>query len=49
MTVRGVEGTLFSNDESSRSLLVWQEGELSFMVGGDVSPEQATAIAESLQ
>lgn len=47
--VRGVEGTLFTNEEASRSLLIWQEGELSFMVGGDVSPEQATAIAESLR
>jgi outer membrane lipoprotein-sorting protein len=49
VTVRGAEGTLFTNEEASRSLLVWQEGELFFMVGGDVSPEQATAIAESLQ
>lgn len=49
VTVRGVEGTLFTNDEASRSLLVWQDGELFFMVGGDVSPEQATLIAESLQ
>jgi outer membrane lipoprotein-sorting protein len=47
--VRGVEGTLFTNDEGERSLLVWREGELLFMVGGDVSPEQAIAIAESLQ
>ena len=29
--------------------LVWQDGDLFFMVGGDVSPEQATAIAESLR
>jgi outer membrane lipoprotein-sorting protein len=49
VVVRGLEGTIFTNDEANRSLLVWQEGELFFMVGGDVSPEQALAIAESLQ
>lgn len=49
VTVRGVEGTLFTNDEGSRSLLVWNEGELFYLVGGDLAPDQATAIAESLQ
>lgn len=49
VTVRGVEGTLFTNDDASRSLLVWSEGELFYLVGGDLGPEQVAAIAESLQ
>ncbi len=49
VTVRGVEGTLFSNDDGSRSLLAWSEGELFYLVGGDLGPDQALAIAESLQ
>jgi hypothetical protein len=49
VTVRGVEGTLFTNDEGNRSLLVWREGELFYLVGGDLGPDQVTAIAESLQ
>ncbi len=47
--VRGVEGTMFANDEGSRTLLTWQEGEMRFLIGGDLSPEQALMIAESLQ
>jgi hypothetical protein len=47
--VRGVEGTLFTNSESNRTLLTWQEGEMTFLIGGDLSPEQALAVAESLQ
>ncbi|MFN2221968.1 MAG: hypothetical protein ACK2UH_05420 [Candidatus Promineifilaceae bacterium] len=49
VTVRGVEGTLFTNDDGSRSLLVWSEGEIFYLVGGDLGPDQVTAIAESLQ
>jgi outer membrane lipoprotein-sorting protein len=49
VTVRGVEGTLFTNDEGSRSLLVWSEGELFYLVSGDLAPDQALTIAESLQ
>lgn len=49
VTVRGVEGTLFTNDEGTRSLLTWQENGVTFLIGGDVSAEQALAIAESLE
>jgi hypothetical protein len=49
VTVRGVEGTLFTNDDASRSLLVWNEGDIFYIVGGDLDPEQVAAIAESLQ
>jgi hypothetical protein len=40
---------LFTNDDGSRSLLVWSEGEIFYLVGGDLGPDQVTAIAESLQ
>ncbi|UCG23260.1 MAG: hypothetical protein JSW55_14030 [Chloroflexota bacterium] len=49
VTVRGVEGTLHVNDEATRSLLVWQEEGGYLLVGGDLSPEQALAVADSLQ
>jgi outer membrane lipoprotein-sorting protein len=47
--VRGVEGALYTNSEATRTLLAWSEGEIFFLIGGDLSPEQALAIAESLQ
>lgn len=49
VTVRGVEGTLFSNDDGSRTLLAWEEDGFVFVIGGDVTPEQALAVAESLR
>ncbi len=49
VTVRGVDGTLFSNDDGSRALLTWDEDGFVFVVGGDVTPAQALAMAESLK
>lgn len=49
VTVRGNEGTLYTNDDGNRSLLVWSEGEIFYLVSGDLAPDQALAIAESLQ
>ncbi len=49
VTVRGVEGTLASDEAGGRSLLTWTEGEFTFWVGGDISPADALAVAESLQ
>lgn len=49
VVVRGYEGTLFVNDDDSRALLSWQEDEQFFLVGGDLSAEQALAVAESLR
>lgn len=49
VTVRGVEGTLYTNSEGSRTLLAWSEEDIFFLIGGDLSPEQAVMIAESLQ
>ena len=47
--VRGVEATLYKNDEGTRTLLAWSEGNLWILIGGDLSPDQALMIAESLQ
>jgi outer membrane lipoprotein-sorting protein len=49
VTVRGVEGLLFSDDEGERTLLTWSEGEEKIWVGGDLPAEEALAIAESLR
>ncbi|MFQ5419330.1 MAG: DUF4367 domain-containing protein, partial [Anaerolineae bacterium] len=49
VTVRGIEGTLFSDEDGSRTLLAWEEDGFVFVVGGDMTPEQALAVAESLQ
>lgn len=47
--VRGVEAISYTNDTATRSLLSWIEEDNSFLIGGDLTPEQAVAIAESLQ
>ena len=49
VTVRGVDGTLFADDDGSRALLSWTEGEVSFWIGGDLSAEDLFVIAESLR
>lgn len=49
VTVRGLAGTIFAAEDGSRSLLNWSEDGVQVWVGGDVTPEQAMAIAESLK
>lgn len=49
VTVRGVEARLFTNDQETRSLLAWTEEDIFYLIGGDLTSEQALAIAESLQ
>ena len=46
--VRGVEGLLFSDDDGQRALLTWSEGDVTFWVGGDLTADEALAVAESL-
>ena len=48
VTIRGVEGVVFADAENGRSLLTWVENDVTFWIGGDLSSEQALAIAESL-
>jgi outer membrane lipoprotein-sorting protein len=49
VTVRGVSGSLFSSEENDKVLLTWSEGELSFVIAGNITAEQALDIAESLK
>ena len=49
VTVRDVSGSLFSSEENDKVLLTWSEGELSFVIAGDINAEQALEIAESLK
>ncbi|MAU00344.1 MAG: hypothetical protein CL608_24650 [Anaerolineaceae bacterium] len=51
VTVRGVPGMLYTEDGpgQSRTLLNWSEGEIQYWIGGDLTGEEALAIAESLQ
>ena len=50
VTVRGQEATLITGTEEQKgTLLRWQEGDVSLIIAGTLTPEQATAIAESLK
>jgi outer membrane lipoprotein-sorting protein len=47
--VRGVAGSLFVSEDGDRVLLTWADGELHFYIAGNLTPEQALAMAESLK
>jgi hypothetical protein len=47
VTVRGVAGMVYTED--GRTLLNWSEGDIQYWIGGDLTGEEALAIAESLQ
>ena len=47
--VRGVTGSLFVAEDGSKVSLTWIDGDLFYMVGGDITSDQALMIAESLQ
>lgn len=49
VTVRGTEGILFISDEGDQALLTWSDGDLTFWVGGNLTSDEALAIAESLE
>jgi hypothetical protein len=49
VTVRGVAGTLYRDDDGTQSLLTWSEGETTYWVGGSLTPAEAQTIAESLK
>uniref|UniRef100_UPI003D0FCE59 DUF4367 domain-containing protein n=1 Tax=Sedimenticola sp. TaxID=1940285 RepID=UPI003D0FCE59 len=49
VTVRGVLGMLYEDVENGRTLLNWSEGDIQYWIGGDLTGEEALAIAESLQ
>ncbi len=47
--VRGTTGQLFESEAGDQVLLTWVEGDLFFSVAGNLTAEQALAIAVSLQ
>jgi hypothetical protein len=47
--VRGTTGQLIEAESGDQVLLTWTAGELFYSVAGDLSPEEALLIAESLQ
>ena len=47
--VRGTTGSMMVSEDGAQVLLTWTEGDLFFSVAGDLTPEQALNIAESLQ
>jgi outer membrane lipoprotein-sorting protein len=47
--VRGVAGSLFVSEENNKVLLTWSEGDVSFVIAGNLTAEQALTIAESLK
>ncbi len=49
VTVRGVPGMLYEDAEGGRTLLNWSAGDIQYWIGGDLTGEEALAIAESLQ
>ena len=48
VTVRGLQGMLYQDDGGGRTLLTWSEGETTFWIGGDLTADDALAIANSL-
>ncbi len=49
VTVRDVDGRFFQDDSGTRTLLTWQENGITFVIGGDLTTEEALAVAESLK
>ena len=49
VTVRNVAGTLYEDAENGRTLLNWTDGDIQYWIGGDLTSDEALAIAESLQ
>jgi len=48
VTVRGLEGALYQDDDGTRTLLTWSDGLVTFWIGGDLTAETAIEIANSL-
>ena len=47
--VRGVTGSMNVNEDGSRVLLTWAEGDLIYSIAGDLTADQSILIAESMQ
>lgn len=49
VTVRGVDGALYSEGDGGRVLLTWIENGVTYWIGGNISAADALAVAESLE
>lgn len=49
VSVRGVDGLLYSDESGAQSLLTWTEGDVTYWIGGSLTPAEALALAESLE
>ncbi|MDX1417461.1 MAG: DUF4367 domain-containing protein, partial [Candidatus Promineifilaceae bacterium] len=49
ITVRGVQGMLYSDESGTRTLLIWTEGDTTITIGGDLTADNALEIANSLE
>jgi len=47
--VRGVTGSLLVAEDGSKVILSWTDGNVFYSIAGDLTPDQALIIAESLQ
>jgi outer membrane lipoprotein-sorting protein len=47
--VRGTSGQLFESEDGTQVLLTWTDGDLYYVIAGDLTAEQALTVAESLQ
>jgi outer membrane lipoprotein-sorting protein len=47
--VRGVTGSLIAAEDGSKVILTWTDGNVSYSIAGDLTPDQALMVAESLQ
>ena len=48
ISVRGQQGTLYEDENGTRSLLTWREGDLTIWIGGDITAAEALEIANAL-
>jgi outer membrane lipoprotein-sorting protein len=49
LIVRNTEGALFSSEDGAQALLTWTEGDVTFWIGGDLTPDEVVTIANSLR
>jgi outer membrane lipoprotein-sorting protein len=47
--VRGTAGSIRISEDSTQVLLTWTEGELVYLIAGDLTPEAAMLVTDSLQ
>jgi hypothetical protein len=49
VTIQGSDATLYTNADGSRTLLTWQRDDSAILIGGDLTPDEAIALANALR